>query len=86
MSSSGDHYKQEILDYDTMLKSPNGRGVLKSLLHDTGVFQSTFSPDNQLLGAYGEGRRSVGLGLIDTLKAANIEKYYLLLKEIDQDG
>ena len=86
MSSSADQYKQEVLDYDTMLKSPNGRGVLRSVLLTTGVFESTFNPESERRHVYAEGRRSVGLELIDKLKAANIEKYYLLLKEMDQDG
>ena len=45
-----------------------GRCVIRNLLADCGVYASTYSPDTHMM-AYKEGKRSVGLWILEQFSA-----------------
>lgn len=62
--------KQIARDDKAMLSTLEGRRVLMRLIDSTGVFQRSYVSGDALGTSHREGRRSVGLELIDQIEAA----------------
>ena len=56
-----------------------GRDLLWWLLGETGVYAGSYTGDNRTF--FNEGRRDVGLRLLDRLLAADPETYLTMIKE-----
>lgn len=73
--------KDEILRGLTKtLTDPEGRRLLWSYLSFCGIYQTSFTNDFGTT-AYNEGRRSVGLKLLDDIVSASPEFLMLMMKE-----
>ena len=60
-----------------VMDSPEGREAMEIILDATGVYRPSFNT-NALSMAYAEGRRSVGLALINLIEPAS---YQIMLRE-----
>jgi len=72
-----------IAQYQELFKTDHGKIILKDLLKETGVFHGSYSDSPQAM-AYNEGKRSVGLRLIQILKMDH-QKLNAILAKIDKD-
>jgi hypothetical protein len=70
-------------DFKTVASSPAGRRFLRSLLTECGIYHSTFTGD-ALTSAYAEGKRAIGLSVIDRFNDCP-ELYIQLLTEKHDD-
>lgn len=58
-----------IADYRVAFGGPAGQRVLADLLRRTGAMQTTWAPDGAEAVAFREGRRRVGLEIVETINA-----------------
>lgn len=72
---------QDALDVAFMVASPSCRRFFCNLLEHTGTYRHTFSTDHAIM-AETEGRRAVGLWLIDLLERHAPGSYPGLLAEV----
>jgi hypothetical protein len=70
----------EHLELSSIMGTANGRNVIRRILINTGVFGNAFDV-NDRQHAYNEGRRSVGVALINELKEVAPDTFQLLLRE-----
>lgn len=64
-------------DYQKVfMRSPDGRRVLKDILAFTGIFELSFTGNSQTF--FNEGRRAVGLKILEALDAKTFEKIKVL--------
>lgn len=54
-------YYAELDDFKTVVSTPQGRRFVNRLLEQSGAFRLSFNPDNQMLTSYNEGKRSMGI-------------------------
>jgi len=59
--------QQLVMDYRQVFGSEAGRRVLGDILQSVGVMQTSFGPDGAAAVAFREGRRRVGLEIIQTI-------------------
>lgn len=74
--------KQEIDDIKHVLGSPGGRRFIWKYLSFAGVFQTSFTGNSQTF--FNEGKRTVGLKLIDDITEANPDALTQMMKEARQ--
>ena len=74
---------EQALDETMRLKSDCGRQVLWEILERCGVYRSTFT-GNPTVDAYNEGRRSMGVWLLDNLGQIDDGHYIKLLNEVSR--
>lgn len=70
-------------DFKWLADRIEGRRFMRRIFSETGVYQSVFSHDPVIM-AYQEGRRAVGLWLLEQF-ADNKEQYVKLLTDRGQD-
>lgn len=70
-------------DFKTVASSPAGRRFLRSLLGECGIYHTTFTGD-ALTSAFTEGKRAIGLRLIERFNDCP-ELYIQLLTEQQDD-
>ena len=63
-----------------VLKTPEGRALLASLLRKIGYFSDNFDADTTK-HAYNSGRRSVGVTLVNWIKRLDPDQFLNLIKE-----
>jgi hypothetical protein len=68
-------------DLKWVLSDKRGRRMLASVLAVTGLYQGSFTGNSETF--FREGRRSVGLQLLERVNAADPEAYLKMLKEQD---
>ena len=66
--TAGKIVKDEI---DKIMQTPEGRFVLMHLVELTGYRENTFTKDSRTF--YNEGRRSIGIWIMETMTAASLE-------------
>ena len=66
---AADARKQLLSDYRVAFGGEAGQRVLVDLLRRCGVMATTYQPGQPDATAYAEGRRRIGLEIIDTLNA-----------------
>lgn len=72
-------------DFEAIATLPAGRRLLKRLMAECGIYQSTFTGD-ALTSAYQEGKRTMGLWLIEQFNPCP-DLYIQLIKEKEpEDG
>ena len=70
-------------DYEkTFLRTKSGRRVLKDILAKTGVFELSFSSDSDRVTSMNEGKREIGLTILEALD----KKTYEGLRELEEQG
>ena len=67
-------------DIQWLMGGKRGRRVVFKVLDDAGVFRTTFNA-NALWMAFNEGKRNVGLTLIDAINSVCPETYQIMLQE-----
>ena len=80
MSTISNKRARELLEYESILKTPSGRAVLFRCLEAAGLYSETFHQDSHI-HARMSGMRSHGLWLESELKAASPELYMTMIKE-----
>lgn len=68
-------------DLKWVLSDKRGRRMLASVLAVTGLYQGSFTGNSETF--FREGRRAVGLQLLERIQAADPEAYPKMLKEQD---
>ena len=76
---------QKQADLKAVLASPAGRRFMWRLLGDTGIFARIFH-ENPSVVAYREGRRSLGIDLLDELQYEFHEEYFTMEREALQNA
>lgn len=72
-------------DFESIATLPAGRRLLKRMMVECGIYQSTFTGD-ALTSAYQEGKRTMGLWLIEQFNQCP-DLYIQLIKEKEpEDG
>lgn len=64
----------ELLDLQAVMKTEQGRRVLRRILDSTGVFRTSFVVDPGVT-AFNEGRRDIGLRLMTDMAEADSAEY-----------
>lgn len=75
--------EQERADLRAILDTPGGRRFIARCLQKCGVFASTFTGNSETF--FREGRRSVGLELLDEVMAADEAAFITMVKESRQE-
>lgn len=71
---------REIADLQTILATVQGRRFVWRYLEFCGIFETSFSPSGSQT-FFAEGRRTVGLKLIDDITDSNDEALILMMRE-----
>lgn len=74
---------QDALDFKEVSGTVAGRRFLRRLLADTGVFRSTYSTDHSA-ASFNEGRRSIGLFILDEFEQHAPNHYLQMIREKDE--
>lgn len=69
-------------DLKWLMSDKRGRRVVWRLLGETGLFRSSFTGNSETF--YREGRRAVGLMLLDWVQQVSPDGYLLMMKERNQ--
>ena len=72
-------------DLRWLMRHKQGRRIMRRLLGDCGIFSSSFSPDVAVM-AFHEGKRSIGLPLIENLMRHIQQDYSTMIEEHRRDG
>lgn len=72
-------FRQLTIDFKDTFSSAHGRRVYRWLLGQCMVFETTFTGNSKTF--YNEGRRSVGLNLLEMNDLSNVEGAEQLIKE-----
>ena len=65
----------------SVMGSPQGRAFVWWMIESSGALGQTFHPDTRV-SAFNEGKRALGLAILDQLKRVKyFDKYVLMLKE-----
>jgi hypothetical protein len=75
---------RELDDVRTVLANPVGRRFLWRYLSLCGVFTESFSV-NEMMTAYNEGRRNIGLKLLADIHESQPDAYLTMMQEAKQD-
>ena len=77
---------QEIADraFKDVISTYSGRHTLWRFLEKAGVYSISFAGENPLTMAFGEGKRHVGLWLLETLFTSDPEVYTLMRMEAQE--
>lgn len=70
---------QQVADLAWLMQQPQGRRFMARLLEITGTQRSSFTGNSTTF--FNEGARSVGLLLLDEIKAVALDDYFAMLKE-----
>lgn len=73
-------YRLVVEDLQALLSTPVGRRVLWRLIERTGLFGSSFS-ESATTAAYSEGRRSVGIELMDWVQREAPNRWIEMVQE-----
>ena len=68
-----------VADLAWLMQQPQGRRFMARLLEITGTQRSSFTGNSTTF--FNEGARSVGLLLLDEIKAVALDEYFAMLKE-----
>lgn len=68
-----------------IMATPGGRAWMHRYLVSCAVFQRTFDP-NPHFTAFNEGRRSIGLSLLDDVMRASPDMYIQMMREQENGG
>lgn len=68
-----------------VLKDPRGRRTIYRLLALAQPYKGSFVPEKPFQTAFNEGRRDVGLALMEMVNAANADAYPQMLREHASD-
>lgn len=68
-------------DLKWVLADKRGRRVMASLLTMTGLYKTSFTGNSETF--FREGRRDIGLQILDRINSADPEAYVKMLKEQD---
>lgn len=69
-----------LLDLDGIMKTEQGRKVLRLILERSGLFESSFNPSDRVT-AFNEGKRDIALWLYEHMKQANPGQLLTIIKE-----
>lgn len=67
--------------YKAVLSSHHGRDFIRDLLRLCQVETPTFDPNNQYQTAFNEGRRYIGLIVLDQIRSLSPEHYLEIVRE-----
>lgn len=70
----------EKADLTTIMATPSGRRFMWNLVEACGVLDASFAGDERMT-AYNEGRRSVGIELVQRLQAVTPDAYLKMVVE-----
>jgi hypothetical protein len=73
--------QRDLADLRAVLALPEGRRWLWRVMAETQAFRSSFDPDSAARMAFREGRRAVGLWLLDALAEAAPDAFPSLMAE-----
>lgn len=71
------------LKIENVLKSQDGRDVIASILIRAGVFDDKWTGNSEMFRH--AGMRSIGLWLRDWIMDANLDSYFAILKELQEN-
>lgn len=71
--------QRETLDLQAILDKPGGRKFMWRLLQECGVYRTSFTGNSATF--YNEGKRAVGLFVLNEIMEASPEAYLLMQKE-----
>lgn len=71
-------------DFKSVIDTPGGRRFIRRLLDQCGVHQSSFS-DSAVKSAYLEGKRAVGILILDKLAEHKAEYIKIMIEEENDD-
>lgn len=75
--------RREADDFKWLMADPRGRRVMWHLLSLAGVYQSSFTGNSETF--FREGRRSMGLKIVDLIHTHCPDKYATMTKEAIDD-
>ncbi len=75
--------EQQLADTKAILDLPAGRRFLWRYLEATGIFRLSYTGDNATF--FNEGRREIGLKLLEDISEANPEAYLQMMQEAKGD-
>lgn len=70
---------KDLNDLRWVMSMPQGRRFLHKLLHNCGIYQSSFTGSSETF--FLEGQRNVGLKLLADITAADAKLYFQMLEE-----
>lgn len=71
---------RDLADMQKMLRQPEFRRYMWKLMSDTGLFRSSFS-QNAMTMSCSEGRRDIGLGILNDLNNADTNAFAQIQRE-----
>ena len=75
----------ELADIKLLLGKQWGRRIVYQLLERTGLYQTSFNSDSNVMSLH-EGERNIGLWLLDKVVSADRDQYELMQKENLKQG
>ncbi len=75
--------KKELDDFKKVLSIPEGRRVLWRILEEAHVFKTTFTGNSTTF--FNEGKRSIGLMVLDEVMKASPEKFQQMQNEFTNE-
>lgn len=79
-----DDRELELAQFEAAMKHASCKLILGKIIKESGLLDRVFSSD-PLQHAHSEGRRDLGVWLVNELKESNKELYYKILEECDND-
>lgn len=73
--------EEEINDLRAVLSSVSGRRFIWRLLERGGVFRSSFNAESDSYTAFNEGRRNLGLLVLNDILEADLDAFTLMQRE-----
>ena len=73
--------EEEINDLRAVLSSVSGRRFIWRLLERGGVFRSSFNAESDSYTAFNEGRRNLGLLVLNDILEADLDAFTLMQEE-----
>ncbi len=77
--ADADRYEEKMRDVREVLSKPSGRRLFWGYLSECGIFKSSFTGNNTTF--FNEGKREIGLQLLNDLTEAVPEAFLLMQRE-----
>lgn len=81
MERNRERREEEINDLRAVLSSVSGRRFIWRLLERGGVFRSSFNTESDSYTAFNEGRRNLGLLVLNDILEADLDAFTLMQRE-----
>lgn len=76
--------QQDVIDFGRVLEKYEGRKFLWTMLSQAGVYGTTFRGESTHATAFEEGKRAMGLWLLEEIFTADANAYTLMRSEADR--